>query len=549
MKRRIRNLIIPAALLLLAACSRPELNIEFEKYTLDNGLEVVLHEDRSDPIVSVAIMFHVGSNREERGRTGFAHLFEHILFQESENVGQDAFFQNIQRAGGTLNGFTWGDGTAYFEIVPRNALEMVLWMESDRMGYLLSSVTQEAFENQQNVVQNEKRFRVDNVPYGHTEYVIKKALYPEDHPYNWRVIGSFEDLKAASLEDVKNFFLQWYGPNNATLVVAGDYDVVQTKAWIQKYFGDLRSSGTVVDPVPQPVTFTETKRLFHEDNFAQSPELNMVFPTAEEYTPDHYALEILDALLSEGKRAPLYKVLVEEQKLAPGAGAEQIGQELTSTFRFTVRAFPEADLSLVEAAIFEALERFEEESFSDRDLDRIKTQIETGFYNSISSIFIKSLNLAQYNEYNGTPGFINQDLQNYLDVTRTDVMRVYEQYIKDKPYVLTSFVPKDRNDLVAENSERAAVVEESITGATAARESATAPAEFEAPVNPSSFDRSETPPFGPDPELSLPEVWHAQLGNGMPVIGIVHDELPLVQFSITFRGGQLLDSMDKVGVA
>ncbi len=207
MREQLKRTIVFAALLLIAACGRPALRIDFEKYTLDNGLEVILHEDRSDPIVSVAIVYHVGSNREEPGRTGFAHLFEHFFFDGSEHVPEGEFDRRISSAGGTLNAFTFEDGTVYFEIVPRNALEVVLWMESDRLGYLLSTLTQEAFDNQQEVVQNEKRQSYDNRPYGHTRYVINKLLYPEDHPYNWQVIGSFEDLQAASLEDVKNFFL------------------------------------------------------------------------------------------------------------------------------------------------------------------------------------------------------------------------------------------------------------------------------------------------------------------------------------------------------
>ena len=531
------------------ACGGPSLKIEYEKYTLDNGLEVILHEDHSDPIVSTAIVMHVGSNREEPGRTGFAHLFEHILFQESENVGQDQFFKNIQNAGGTLNGFTFEDGTVYFEIVPENALEMVLWMESDRMGYLLNKVTQEAFENQQDVVLNEKRFRYDNRPYGHTEYVIRKALYPEDHPYNWDVIGSSEDIKQASLADVKKFYLKWYGPNNATLVIAGDFDKAATKALVQKYFGDIRPAGQVLDPAPRHVTLTETKRLYHEDNFAKSPELNMVYPSVEQYLADAYALEILADLLADGKKAPLYKVIVKEKKLAPTVTCFQYNMEITGSFRFAIRAFPEARLGAVEEAIHEALTRFETEGFTDSDLNRIKAKTETAFYNGIASIFNKALNLGIYNEYKGTPGFLAQDLQNYLDVTRADVLRVYETYIKDKPYVLTNFVPKGRMELLAENMVRSTVVEESIVAA-GERETGEQPAEeIEVAANPSSFDRSTMPALGTDPEIKIPTIWHDRLTNGIPVLGIVHDELPLVQFSITLRGGQLLDSVEKAGAA
>jgi len=210
--------------------------IDYEKYELDNGLTVILHEDKSDPIVGVAIQYHVGSNRETPGRTGFAHLFEHMLFQESQHVGQDQFFKKIQNAGGTLNGGTNKDGTVYYEVVPNNALETVLWMEADRMGWLLSTVTQAAFENQQEVVQNEKRQRVDNRPYGHSNYVMIKNMYPEGHPYNWTTIGELEDLQNATLEDVRSFYENWYGPNNATMVIAGDFKKTQAKKVGRKIF-------------------------------------------------------------------------------------------------------------------------------------------------------------------------------------------------------------------------------------------------------------------------------------------------------------------------
>jgi len=203
---------------MLFSCSKKadELNINYEKYTLANGLDVILHVDKSDPIVAFAVQYHVGSNREVPGRTGFAHLFEHMMFQRSENVGEDQFFKLIQNAGGMLNGGTGPDATTYFEVVPKNALEMILWMEADRMGYMINTVTKKSFAIQQNVVQNEKRQGVDNVPYGHTSDVIAKALYPKDHPYNWQVIGEMEDLFNATVEDVKGFHKKFYVPNNVS---------------------------------------------------------------------------------------------------------------------------------------------------------------------------------------------------------------------------------------------------------------------------------------------------------------------------------------------
>ena len=550
MKNKVQfSIVLFGILLLIAGCTsqKSELKIDYEKYTLDNGLEVILHEDRSDPIVAVAILYHVGSNREEKGRTGFAHLFEHMLFQESQHVGQDQFFKKIQDAGGTLNGGTWEDGTVYYEVVPNNALEMVLWLESDRMGYLLSTVTSEAFANQQEVVMNEKRQRVDNQPYGHTSYVIGKLLYPDNHPYNWQVIGSMKDLRNATLKDVRDFYQKWYGLNNATLVIAGDYDKTQTKQWIEKYYGEIKTSEKVPDPKPMPVTLNETRRAYHEDTFAKSPELNMVFPTIEQYTKDAYALNLLGELFAEGKKAPLYKVIVEEKKLAPSVSGYNSSDELAGYFRVRIRAFPGKNLTEVENAIAESFDRFEKDKFSAQDLESKKAKTETDFYNNIASILYKSFNLAEYNEYAGSPGFISQDLQGILNISPDDIWRVYNKYIKGKDYVLTSFVPKGNMDLIAENSVVSSVEEESVQDQK--KVAVTDDTELKIEKIPSSFDRTIEPPKGPDPLLKLPKVWQDKFANGLRVYGIEQKELPLIQFTLTLYGGMLHDDMNKVGVA
>ncbi len=522
--------------------------IDYEKYKLANGLEVILHQDKSDPIVSVAIQYHVGSNREVKGRTGFAHLFEHMMFQESQHVGQDQFFKKIQGNGGSLNGGTWFDGTVYFEVMPKNYIEMVLWLESDRMGWLLPTVTQEAFENQQEVVQNEKRQRVDNQPYGNTGYIINKLLYPADHPYNWQVIGSMEDLQNATVQDVRDFYSKWYGPNNATLVIAGDFNTDQTKKLVEKYFGEIKSSPVVEDPKPMPVELEETKRAYFEDNFAKSPELRMVFPTVQQYTIDSYALDILGSLLADGKKAPLYKVIVEEKKLAPSVEAYQSSQEIAGTFDLRIRSFPDKNLSDVEDAVLEAFGRFEKEEFTDDDLSRIKAKTETNFYNSISSILGKSFQLASYNEYAGSPDFINDDLQNSTNVTKEDIWRVYNKYIKGRNYILTSFVPKGKAEQAAKNSELFVIPEEKKIPKEE-KEKTSAPDLQLAKEIPSSFDRNIEPVPGPDPEVKIPEVWKSEPGKGMEIYGIEQNELPLVQFSLTINGGALLDNPDKIGTA
>jgi len=537
-------------LLLIAGCSQSQqFKIKSEKYRLDNGLEVILHEDKSDPITAVAIQYHVGSNREVPGRTGFAHLFEHMMFQESQHVGQDEFFQKIQSAGGTLNGGTGPDGTIYFEVVPKNALEMVLWMEADRLGYLLSRVTQEAFVNQQNVVQNEKRQTTDNRPYGHTDYVIGKLLYPEGHPYNWTVIGSMEDLTSATLKDVHAFYQKWYRPNNATLVVAGDFDRDQTKALIEKYFGEIPAGEPITDPEPIPARLTETKRAFHEDNFAQAPELNMVFPTVEEYHEDMYALDVLGDLFARGKKAPLYKVIVEEKKLAPSVSGYNGSGEIAGVFNVRVRAFPNVNLTDVEKAIQEAFERFETEKFTEADLNRIKTRIRTGFVNGLSSVLSKAYRLASFNEYTGSPDYMSEYFNGLLAVSADDVWRVYNIYLRNKPYVLTSFVPKGGVDLVAQGSERFPIQEESVQDQKEVAVAQGQGLRVEIKDIPSSFDRSREPVQGPTPLMTLPQLWQGALANGADVYGIEHRELPLVQFLIRIQGGMLLDEAGKEGQA
>jgi zinc protease len=552
----IRNssIFVISSLLFLSACNpkSSEFKLSYEKYKLDNGLDVILHKDYSDPIVSVAILYHVGSNREVKGRTGFAHLFEHMMFQESQHVGQDQFFKKIQNVGGTLNGGTWKDGTVYFEVVPKNALELALWLESDRMGFLLSTVTQEAFENQQEVVQNEKRQRYDNRPYGQTDYVIDKLMYPENHPYNWQTIGELEDLRVASLADVHEFYKRWYGPNNATLVIAGDFETEQAKQLVEKYFGELKSSDEVENLNPMQVILDESKKAYYEDNFAESPEINIVYPTVQQFTKDSYALQFLGELLAGNKKSPIYKVVVEEKKLAPSVSADQESEEIAGTFRIRIRAFPDKNLGDVEIAVTEALARFEEEGFSKKDVERVKAKLETNFYNSINSVLSKSFQLAYYNEFGKSPDFLTTDLQNTLDVTKEDILSVYDKYIKDKPNVVTNFVPSGKTELIAANLEKYNIVEERIEDQNkiALHEGEqVAGDQIKVERIESSFDRSIEPELGPDPLLKMPTIWNDDLSNGIKIYGIEQNELPLVEFSITLKGGMLLDDMNKIGVA
>jgi zinc protease len=521
--------------------------LDFERYELDNGMEVILHVDRSDPIAAVAMTFHVGSAREVAGRTGFAHMFEHLFFLDSENLGPGGLDRLMTRIGSSTNGSTSRDRTNYFEVVPIDGLEKTLWAESDKLGWFINTVTEDVVAKEKQVVKNEKRQGVDNVPYGHSSYVIDKALYPDGHPYQWQVIGSLEDLDAATLADVKEFHERWYGPNNLTLVVAGDIDVAQTKAWIERYFGEVPRRDTPVVPEPPPVVLAESRFLFHEDNFARLPQLQLAWPSVPLFHPDQYALDVLARILTDGKNAPLYQVIVEEEGVAPGVSAFNGSQELAGRFTLTVRAFPDVDLDAVQAAIDAGFARFEENGVPPEELARVLAGTETAFYAGLASNIGKAFQLADYALFADDPGFLQEDLRRTLAVTADDVMRVYREYLADRPRVAASFVPLGRPELALEGSERAEVVEEPIVFA----------AERPVQINdrgtiartPSLIDRSVEPPFGPAPTLRAPTVWEGELANGVRVLGIEDRETPLVQFELRIQGGQLAEESGRVGIA
>lgn len=550
----IRNvLLVMLAFVLVTACSNNQsnessFNIDYETFTLDNGLRVVLHIDRSDPVVAVALTAHVGSSREIEGRTGFAHLFEHLLFLESENLGKGGLDQMSARIGGSgANGSTSRDRTNYFQTVPNDALEKMIWAEADKLGFFINTVTEPVLAKEKQVVKNEKRQGVDNQPYGHTSYVVDKNLYPAGHPYSWQVIGSLEDLQAATLQDVKDFFNRWYVPNNVVLTIAGDFDPAQAKAWVEKYFGEIPRGQDVDKLEKQPVTLSESKKLYYEDNFARLPQLTITWPSVYLYHQDSYALDVLANYLSRGKRAPLYKVLVEEKKLTDGIRSGQYSSEIAGQYSIGVTAFPGTDLDSVYAAINEALARFEQDGIPQADLDRIKAGQETSFYNGLSSVLGKGFQLAQYAIFADDPGFVNRDIQNILSVTTADVKRVYDTYVKGKPAVITSFVPKGQAQLALDGSTLAEVVEEQIVDGAEEEFDASITAEYER--TPSSFDRSIEPPYGPTPKVVIPTVWKETLPSGMQLLGIQNSEVPLVQFQLQIKGGMLLEDPSKIGVS
>lgn len=522
--------------------------VPFEKYELENGLTVIMHIDRSDPVVAVALTAHVGSAREKAGRTGFAHLFEHLLFLESENLGKGGLDKLSARIGGSgANGSTSRDRTNYFQTVPKDALEKMLWAEADKLGWFINTVTEPVLAKEKQVVKNEKRQSVDNRPYGHAQYVADKALYPEGHPYNWQVIGSLADLDAATLDDVKEFFRQWYVPNNVTLTISGDFEPEQAKQWVEKYFAEIPRGPEIPLQEKQPGSLEEIKSYYWEDNFARQPELRMTWPTVPVYHEDSYPLAVLRSLLTDGKETPFNKLLVDDLKLTTSVGMFPYESEIAGQLILQVRAVDGTNLNTVRDAVGKAFSMFEAEGIDEADINRIKTQAEAAFYGGIGSVLGKGFNLANYQIYTKDPGYINTDLARIKSVTSEDVMRVYEKYIKGKPYIATSFVPKGQTALILAGAELAAVEEEQIVAGAEAAVDPNVVAEYER--TPSSFDRSIEPPYGETPALPVPVIWDHQFDNGLQLFGSESAEVPTVRFSLVMEGGQLLDSIEKPGVA
>ncbi|AGC75599.1 zinc protease [Nonlabens dokdonensis] len=524
------------------------ISIPFEKHTLENGLTVIFHEDKSDPVVAVALTAHVGSAREKEGKTGFAHLFEHLLFLESENLGKGGLDAMSARIGGSgANGSTSRDVTNYYQTVPKDALEKMIWAEADKLGYFINTVTEPVLAKEKQVVKNEKRQSVDNNAYGHESYVVGKNLYPEEHPYNWQVIGSLEDLQNASLQDVKDFYKDWYTPNNAVLTIAGDFDKAQALEWVKKYFGEIKRGKEVDKPSIEAVVLKDSKYLYHEDNFAQTPRLSFTWPTVPNYHEDSYALEVLGNYLSRGKKAPLNQIVVEKDRVADQAYAFNYTSELAGQFGIVARAYDGVDLDSVKRSIEKALSLFEENGISQDELDRIKTSKETDFYQGLSSVLGKGFQLTQYEILAGDAGFLAQDMKNMQAVTLEDITKVYHKYIKDSNYIMTSFVPKGQVELAVSNSQKADVEEEKIVEGAEESFDASIVAEYER--SPSSFDRSIEPAYGDAPTLEIPNVYKEQLSSGIEILGIEDKEVPLIQFQLDMKGGMLFEDIDKIGVS
>lgn len=411
--------------------------LRYEKYTLPNGLEVILHEDHSVPLVAVDTWYHVGSGDEKPGRTGFAHLFEHIMFMGSEHVPVGKFDQWLEAAGGNNNGSTTEDRTNYYEWMPSNALPLALWLDADRMGHLLPTMDLQKVDLQRDVVKNERRQRVDNVPYGRADETIRAALYPAGNPYSWPVIGSMADLSAATLGDVQQFFRTYYAPNNATLVIAGDFAPDSAKAWVQQYFGGIPHGPPLpTRPNPARVTLARDTMLVLEDK-VQLPRFYYTWPTVRIFTRDDAPLDILADVLAGGKNSRLYKRLVYDQQTAQSVVAYQDGGRLAGAFTLFVTPKPGQAPATLAAAVDEEIARVAREGPTARELARAKNTIRAGFLDRLASVNTKADVLNTYNYFAGTPGYAQQDAARYDAVSAADVQRVAREYLMGHKVVLT----------------------------------------------------------------------------------------------------------------
>jgi len=437
-----------------------DIEIPYQSFTLDNGLRVLVHEDHEVPIVSVNLWYRVGSANERPGRTGFAHLFEHLMFEGSQHVPQGEFDNLLESAGGINNGSTNSDRTNYWETVPSNALELALWLEADRMGGLLPTMTQEKLDQQRGVVKNERRQSYENRPYGMAWETVLSELYPAEHPYHWPTIGSMADLDAAALEDVSQFFRTYYAPNNAILAIAGDVTVAHARELVERYFAGIPRGPAVPEIDAPPVGLAEDRRRVLEDDVTL-PRLYMAWHSPEYFTDGDAAMDVLADVLADGKSSRLYRTLVYERQVAQDVSAFQNSGGIGSSFWVVVTARPDVDLTQMERTVREEIARLAAEGPTGREVERVVNGIETDFVDALQNVGGfggKADRLNMYEFHVGDPGYAQQDLERYARQTPANVRDAARRWLRDAHAVVLSVVPEGREDLAArrEASEPAA---------------------------------------------------------------------------------------------
>jgi zinc protease len=518
-----------------------EIVIPYKKYELSNGMHLVIHEDHSDPIVYVDVTYHVGSAREQEGRSGFAHFFEHMMFQGSKHVADEQHFKVVTEAGGTLNGSTNTDRTNYFEVMPVNQLETALWLESDRMGFLLDSVTTAKFENQRSTVKNERGQSYDNRPYGLVQEKIGEALYPEGHPYSWSTIGYLVDLDRVDVNDLKRFYLRWYGANNATLTISGDVTADKILPLVEKYFGSIPSGPAVNPMAKKPAVLTETRYISYEDNI-KFPMINMVWPSVNVYNPESAAMDALSHFLAGSKSTPFETGLIKTKK-AVAVNAFNYDRELSGQFQIQVRANQDAKLADMQKEITTILENWEKQGgVTDEQLARYKTSTKAQYIDRLTTVQGKGATLAQYQTLTGNPDYIKKELEAVAKLTKEDVMNAYRKFIKDKPCVILSVVPKGKTDLKAHEDTW------KMYNRNIEQESAEYKGLVYKPLV-ETFDRSVKPFAGENPVVKVPTYWQDKFDNGIKFIGTYSNELPKVSIQIAILAGHRFETTDKAGLA
>jgi len=537
------SIALPAGVTLVKTVvdTKGRLAIPFKKYRLANGLTVILHQDSSDPLVHVDITYHVGSAREQLGKSGFAHFFEHMMFQGSKNVADEQHFKIVTQSGGNLNGTTNTDRTNYYETVPKNQLEKMLWLESDRMGFLLETITTEKFEVQRATVKNERGQNVDNRPYGRLNETINQMVYPREHPYSWPVIGFMTDLERGTVTDLKAFFSRWYGPNNAVLTIGGDIDETQTLQWINQYFGGLKAGPKVDNIAKQLITLPQNRYYSFSDNISL-PLLYISYPTVYGMHKDEAALDVFSNIIGHGPTSLLYKNLVKSG-VAVQAGASHPCSELGCKMSFYALPNPQQSMELdkIEKVINDTLLEFEQRGVNDEDLLKTKVGIETDTIYGLQSVSGKASTLAHYQTILGNADYTEQQVARYNNVTKADVMDVYQKYIKGKGAAILSIYPKGQQQVITKADD---FVLPDVNNPTEI-------AQLELPImqNKSTFDRSVMPKAGANPQIAIPQLWRENFDNGLKVIATKNNETPTVSLLLSIEGGTLLDPLNKAGLA